>query len=102
MPSSDQELRRAVQAALQADPELAGDTITVTAEDGVVTLAGAVADASHRARAAARARSVPGVEDVELSLRVGSAQRGLGRLADALSGHDYQAASDEIERRLDD
>jgi hypothetical protein len=45
---------------------------------------------------------VPGVEDVELSLRVGSAQRGLGRLADALSGHDYQAASDEIERRLDD
>jgi osmotically-inducible protein OsmY len=99
---SDREIRAGVQAALAAEPALSQAKITVTVEDGVVTLGGHVPDEEHKALARACARRVAGVEEVEVALRVGSAQRGAGRMWDAVTGHDYQEASRRIEDELDE
>ncbi len=63
-------------------------------------LSGSVQQAGERTEAEAHARRTEGVKDVVNGLRVGSAQRGAGRMWDAITGHDYEEASNEIERHL--
>jgi hyperosmotically inducible protein len=60
--SSDAEITSAVKAALQKDDLLASSDITVTAEQGVVTLSGSVPNALAYNRAISVARRVPGVQ----------------------------------------
>jgi osmotically-inducible protein OsmY len=69
---TDQELQSRVVAELAWDPRVDGDAITVTAYDGVVTLAGTVGSVRQRheaKRAAERVRGVVLVDD-ELDVRV--------------------------------
>ena len=60
-----------VKTALVNDPELGASAIEVRAEYGIVQLAGRVRTQIEADRAAAVARSVPGVQGVELALQVG-------------------------------
>jgi len=60
--SSDAEITSAVKAAFQKDDLLASSDITVTAEQGVVTLSGSVPNALAYNRAISVARRVPGVQ----------------------------------------
>ncbi len=59
---SDAEITSTVKAALQKDDLLASSDITVTAEQGVVTLSGSVPNALAFNRAISVARRVPGVQ----------------------------------------
>jgi len=61
-----------VKTALLNAPEVHAQQIQVQAEQGVVTLTGAVPDEAEVERALAVARSVGGVRDVRSSLKVGS------------------------------
>lgn len=61
-----------VRTALLNEPELKALGIEVQAENGVVTLVGAVPSEPQVARAVAVARTVGGVRDVRSSLKVGS------------------------------
>jgi osmotically-inducible protein OsmY len=63
-------LSRAVEAKLAADPQLASTSITVTADNGVVTLQGVVPSAAARQRALALARETSGAAQVIDRLRV--------------------------------
>ena len=60
-----------VKTALVNDPELGASAIEVRAEYGIVQLAGRVRTQIEADRAAAVARSVPGVQGIELALQVG-------------------------------
>ena len=60
-----------VKTALVNDPELGASAIEVRVERRIVRLAGRVRTQTDADRAAAVARSVPGVQDVELALQVG-------------------------------
>ena len=60
-----------VKTALVNDPELGASAIEVLVEYGVVQLAGRVRTQTDADRAAAVARSVPGVQGVALALQVG-------------------------------
>jgi hypothetical protein len=60
-----------VRTALVNDPELGVSDIDVRVERRVVHLAGRVSTQTAADRAAAVARSVPGVQDVELALQIG-------------------------------
>ena len=51
---------------------LKGDSVKVDSKDGVVTLTGTVADASHKSLAQDTAQSLPGVISVNNELQVGS------------------------------
>jgi cytidylate kinase len=59
-----------VRSALRQDPRTSKMTISITAEDGVVTLAGLIDPAQEAADAADVATKVPGVEEVKNQLRV--------------------------------
>jgi hyperosmotically inducible protein len=59
-----------VKTALVNDPELGASAIEVRVEYGIVHLAGRVQTQTEADRAAAVARSVPGVQGVELALHV--------------------------------
>ena len=61
-----------VRTALVNDPELGVSEIDVRVEGHVVQLAGRVSAQADADRAAAVARSVPGVQGVELALQVGA------------------------------
>lgn len=69
-PPSDADLTRQVQAQLQADSALSGNTITATAVNGMVTLSGAVPDAAARELAGNDAGQVNGVRTVVNNLTV--------------------------------
>ncbi len=60
----------AVASRLAMDPLLAGPGVTVSEEQGVVTLRGVVANEAQRARAVSMARGTPGVKGVVDRLRV--------------------------------
>ena len=60
-----------VKTALVNDPELGASAIEVRVEYGIVQLAGRVRTRTDADRAAAVARSVPGVQGVALALQVG-------------------------------
>ena len=60
-----------VKTALVNDPELGASAIEVRVERRIVQLAGRVRTQTDADRAAAVARSVPGVQGVELALQVG-------------------------------
>ena len=59
-----------VKTALVNDPELGASAIEVRVECRIVQLAGRVQTQTEADRAAAVARSVPGVQGVELALQV--------------------------------
>jgi osmotically-inducible protein OsmY len=78
MPSkqANRALRKSVYAALGKDKAIDAGSISVTAKDGAVTLAGTVAEATQIEKAAALAKGVPGVVSVKNKLTV---QRGFGQ-----------------------
>ena len=61
-----------VRSALRQDTRTSKFQISITAEDGVVTLAGLIDQGQEAKHAADVARQVPGVRDVALQLRVAS------------------------------
>jgi osmotically-inducible protein OsmY len=63
-------LRKSVYAALGKDKAIDAGSISVTAKDGAVTLAGTVAEAAQIEKAAALAKSVPGVVSMKNKLTV--------------------------------
>ncbi|MFZ4791093.1 MAG: BON domain-containing protein [Candidatus Competibacteraceae bacterium] len=58
---SDSDIVSAIKGAFQQDPQLAAASITVNAEQGVVTLSGTVPSALVYNRTISVARSAPGV-----------------------------------------
>lgn len=60
-----------VKTALLNEPQLHAQEIQVQAEQGVVTLAGAVPNQAEAERAQAVARSIGGVREVRSTLKVG-------------------------------
>lgn len=62
--SSDQDLADEVASRLREDTLTREQTFGVTADNGIVTLQGAVPSESARARAVAIARGTPGVHQV--------------------------------------
>ncbi|MBV9957704.1 MAG: BON domain-containing protein [Acidobacteria bacterium] len=67
---SDETLVQNVKAKLSADPRLGSQAITVTAAEGVVTLAGTVNSAADKASAEQLAKGVEGVKSVTNTLMV--------------------------------
>jgi osmotically-inducible protein OsmY len=63
-PTTDAQLANAVLQRLTQDAVTGMSTFNVEAENGVVTLYGALPDNTLRARAIAIARNTPGVKDV--------------------------------------
>ena len=63
-PTSDEQIAAAVLQRLAQDSMTGRSTFNVEANNGVVTLYGALPDNIVRARAIAIARSTPGVKDV--------------------------------------
>jgi hypothetical protein len=61
-----------VKTALVNDPDLGATTIEVSVAQGVARLSGTVATQAHIDRAAALARSVQGVRDVQVNLQMGA------------------------------
>lgn len=61
-----------VKTALINDPDLGATTIEVSVAQGVARLSGTVATQAHIDRAAALARAVPGVHDVQVNLQMGA------------------------------
>lgn len=68
----DDELRRAVEAALFYDTWVDADRIRVEVDDAVVTLRGSLNDRSEIERAESHVRAVGGARDVRSELRVAS------------------------------
>jgi len=68
----DATLATRVKTALLNEPDLKALQIQVQAENGVVTLVGAVPSEPQEARAVAVARTIGGVRDVRSTLKVGS------------------------------
>lgn len=60
-----------VKTALLNEPELHAQQIQVQAEQGIVTLAGAVPNQAEAERAQAVARTIGGVREVRSALKVG-------------------------------
>lgn len=58
---SDSEITSSIQAAFKQDPELATANITVTVNQGVVSLSGNAPNVQAYLRAGSLARNVPGV-----------------------------------------
>lgn len=69
----DAKISSEVQGKFSQDSGLASKQLTVQANDGVVTLAGAVDNDAQREAAGRQAASVPGVKTVVNNLQVGSA-----------------------------
>jgi osmotically-inducible protein OsmY len=68
--TDDSGISTRVRTALLNDPEVAANSINVTANNGVVTLSGSVRTAAERDRAVAVARQTSGVADVRSELAV--------------------------------
>jgi len=68
----DDQIRRAVEAALFYDTWVDADRIRVEVEDGVVTLRGSLNDAAEIRRAESDVRAVPGTREVRSELRIES------------------------------
>jgi hyperosmotically inducible protein len=68
----DAQIAALVKTALVNDPELGATLIEVSVVRGVARLSGTVRTPAHAQRAAALARSVQGVRDVEPGLQVGA------------------------------
>ncbi|OGO50107.1 MAG: hypothetical protein A2148_07285 [Chloroflexi bacterium RBG_16_68_14] len=79
----DAELAEFVRMALRSSPDLAGESIAVSALDGKVTLGGCVCSPVARCEAEALAWAVGGVRDVENRLRVKRPSPGNGRVSAA-------------------
>lgn len=62
--ANDEAIAKDVQSKLAADPVTQGSPITVTAQDGKVTLRGAAKDGATQQRAEQIAHTEPGVKDV--------------------------------------
>jgi len=60
-----------VKAKLIADPQVRASDITVTSDEGVVTLTGRVKEAHQRAEAEKLARDTAGVKGVNNLIKVG-------------------------------
>lgn len=69
---SDSGIRAAVLRALASDGRLAGATVDVTVDDGVVALAGVAASPAQRLAGQEAAHRAPGVLDVANNVRVRS------------------------------
>jgi osmotically-inducible protein OsmY len=69
-PASAAELKSAIGAALARNAELEAARITLTVDDGVVTLEGFVQSWTERQQACATVWSAPGVTDVENHLKI--------------------------------
>jgi osmotically-inducible protein OsmY len=67
---SDQDVRKAVQAALRYDPRLNGFPMDVTVDDGIVRLTGSVGNLRAKRAASDTARNTVGVVEVENYLHV--------------------------------
>jgi len=74
----DERLATYVQARYQADSSMRATDISVSANNGVVTLRGTVPDADARERAMQLAREVDGTRSVENQLQVASPAAGDG------------------------
>lgn len=72
----DDQLRRAVEAALFYDTWVDADRIRVEVADGVVTLRGSLNDAGELRRAESDVRAVPGTREVRSELRIESRRAG--------------------------
>jgi len=70
--AADRKLMRRVSAALARTPGLNATRVLVRARDGIVTLAGSVADTGQSTLAADAARRVDGVVSVVNQLRIDS------------------------------
>ncbi len=66
----DATVQTRVKTAILNDPQIGGDQIDVSSQNGVVTLTGVVKAPEHEAHAAEVARKVGGVKDVKTSLKV--------------------------------
>ncbi len=82
-PPSDNQIASDVQSRIQADSGLAGASIQAQASNGIVTLAGTVADAAARELAANDAAQVNGVRTVVNNLTVQAAQAAAAPAEDA-------------------
>lgn len=69
-PDPNKALASRVKAALEAERSLHGQAIDVTAQDGVVSLWGTVADAGERRTAEKVAAAVAGVKSVDNKLAI--------------------------------
>lgn len=69
-PTDDASITTSVQAKYYADDAVRGDDISVTTDEGVVTLQGSVESEADKSRAVTLARDVPGVTRVDDQLRV--------------------------------
>ncbi|MFT4095269.1 MAG: BON domain-containing protein [Niabella sp.] len=69
---SDADLKTAAEAALQANPELAGTTVEV--KDGVATLSGELKDAAAQTAAEAAVKGVQGIKSVQNNTTVAIAE----------------------------
>jgi osmotically-inducible protein OsmY len=67
---SDEEIKGSVTEALRSDEMLEASPITVTVEDGIVTLVGGVDSETKKRHAEAIVRSIEGVESVVDELEV--------------------------------
>lgn len=76
----DAELAEFVRMALRSSPGLVGESIAVSALDGIVALGGHVSSPAARCEAEALAWAVGGVRDVENRLRVKRPSPGNGRV----------------------
>jgi hyperosmotically inducible periplasmic protein len=79
----DERIATYVQARYQRDRSIRGSDISVTANNGVVTLRGSVPDADAREHAVELAREVDGVQRVDNELQVAPAAAGDPTTADA-------------------
>jgi hyperosmotically inducible periplasmic protein len=79
----DERIATYVQARYQRDRSIRGSDISVTANNGVVTLRGSVPDAEAREHAVELAREVDGVQRVDNELQVAPAAAGDPTTADA-------------------
>lgn len=66
----DATVQTRVKTAILNDPQIGGDQIDVSSENGVVTLSGVIKAPEHEARAADLARKIGGVKDVKTTLKV--------------------------------
>jgi hypothetical protein len=73
---NDQQITTDVQAKIQNESALAGQSIQVAVQNGVATLNGSVTDAASRALAANDAAGIDGVKTVVNNLTVQSGQQG--------------------------
>ena len=68
--SSDDDIVSAVYAKYAKDPALTGTGLTVSSQNGVVSVSGTLAAQSQADEASIAAKSIPGVKDVRSTINV--------------------------------